>query len=58
MTSARIRALQGRRLEIHEALADELRRPMPNLTAVRVLKQRRLRLKDEIASLQRARVLS
>jgi len=58
MTSARIRALQARRLEIHEALADELRRPMPNLTAVRVLKQRRLRLKDEIASLQRARVLS
>ncbi|MFZ4601946.1 MAG: DUF465 domain-containing protein [Alphaproteobacteria bacterium] len=58
MTTARIRALQARRLELQEALADELRRPMPNLGAVRLLKQRRLRLKDEIAALLRTRVHS
>lgn len=54
MTARRIRALQERHAELETALADELARPMPNLSTLRLLKRRKLALKDEIAGLVRS----
>jgi hypothetical protein len=51
MSAPRIRALQARHAELETALAQELARPMPNLLTVRLLKRRKLALKDELAAM-------
>lgn len=54
MTARRIQALEARHAELEAALSDELARPMPNLATVRLIKRRKLALKDEIAGLVRS----
>ncbi len=51
MMDRRIEALRLRHAELERELQDEMKRPQPNLLAVRALKQRKLVLKDEIAAL-------
>lgn len=53
MSARRIEALEARRAELEAALADEMKRPLPSLVALRAIKQRKLMLKDEIAQLSR-----
>jgi hypothetical protein len=54
MIERRIETLNARRIDLHEALAAELKRPRPDSEIVRMLKVQKLRLRDEIAVLARA----
>ncbi len=49
---ARIRELGNRHRSLDEAIQQELGRPSADATQVRELKRRKLRLKEEIRSLQ------
>lgn len=49
---ARIRELGNRHRTLDEAIQQELGRPAADATQVRELKRRKLRLKEEIRSLQ------
>lgn len=53
MSASRVQALKARHAALEKVLADEMKRPQPNLAAVRVIKQRKLLLKDELAEIER-----
>ena len=50
--AARIAALSDRHDRLDQAIAEESRRPLPDLYKLRSFKRAKLRLKDEIASHQ------
>ena len=52
---ARIRELDSRRDSLERAIQDETRRPIFDSTRVSELKRQKLRLKEEIEGLRRAR---
>jgi hypothetical protein len=47
----RLESLTERHAVVDAALADELKRPLPDLALVRTLKRRKLQLKDEMTSM-------
>lgn len=49
----RIRELDNRRMSLERALEDEMRRPVADTTRVSDLKRQKLRLKEQLAALQR-----
>ncbi|MBL8551018.1 MAG: YdcH family protein [Hyphomonadaceae bacterium] len=53
MTSASPATLESRRRRLEADLATELKRPLPDFTHVKQLKQMKLRLKDALAAQQR-----
>jgi hypothetical protein len=52
---ARIRELGVRHQTLERAIEDELRRPAADTMRLRTLKRQKLRLKEEIESMRRAR---
>lgn len=52
-TNSRITALRKRHAALEAQLEAALNRPMPDLIEIRGLKQRKLRLKDAIALIER-----
>ncbi|WP_297801717.1 DUF465 domain-containing protein [uncultured Brevundimonas sp.] len=51
---ARIRELGNRHRNLDDVIQQELRRPAADATRLRELKQQKLRLKEEISSLQQS----
>ena len=49
----RIEALKAKHAELERAIDEENRRPLPNRDAVSDLKRQKLRIKDEIYTLER-----
>jgi hypothetical protein len=49
--SAHIDALQEKHAHLETLLTDEQSRPMPDFTAIAALKKRKLRIKEELSSL-------
>ena len=49
----RYRHLSARHAAMEQSLASELKRPLPDSTAVQRLKRHKLRVKDELASIER-----
>ena len=50
----RIETLRAKHRNLEEAIDQEISRPLPNVEAVTDLKRQKLRIKDEIASLEHA----
>ena len=50
----RIEALRAKHAELDRAIDEENRRPLPNRDAVSDLKRQKLRIKDQIFSLQQS----
>jgi hypothetical protein len=48
MTGRRLRALHARHQQLEKHLADEMRRPAPDIAVVAKLKRQKLIVKDEI----------
>ncbi len=49
-TSGHVNALQSKHAGLEAAIAEEMNRPAPDETAIRSLKRKKLRIKEEIAS--------
>lgn len=49
MEQSHVSALQLKHAGLERQIADELSRPMPDLTTVQRLKKRKLRIKEELA---------
>ena len=48
MEQSHVSALQLKHAGLERKLADELSRPMPDLSAIQLLKKRKLRIKEEL----------